>query len=159
MTVITDGKGTVAVNTDGVSVDYLPAENFNGTETINYTVSDGELIDEGKLTIIVVPVDDFQLVIPALDFPSFFTPNGDGINDTWNIKWVDTNNYFSSEVYIYNRFGKVVAKLNLNEQGWDGTYNGKTLPSGDYWVTVKLIPVDTDKKIIFKTGNFSLLRR
>ena len=159
MTVITDGTGTVAVNTDGVSVDYLPAENFNGTETINYTVSDGELIDEGKLTIIVVPVDDFQLVIPALDFPSFFTPNGDGINDTWNIKWVDTNNYFSSEVYIYNRFGKVVAKLNLNEQGWDGTYNGKTLPSGDYWVTVKLIPVDTDKKIIFKTGNFSLLRR
>ncbi|MDB4241852.1 Ig-like domain-containing protein, partial [Polaribacter sp.] len=159
MTVITDGAGTVAVNTDGVSVDYLPAENFNGTETINYTVSDGELIDEGKLTIIVAPVDDFQLVIPALDFPSFFTPNGDGINDTWNIKWVDTNNYFSSEVYIYNRFGKVVAKLNLNEQGWDGTYNGKTVPSGDYWVTVKLIPVDTDKKIIFKTGNFSLLRR
>ena len=159
MTVITDGAGTVAVNTDGVSVDYLPAENFNGTETINYTVSDGELIDEGKLTIIVVPVDDFQLVIPALDFPSFFTPNGDGINDIWNIKWVDTNNYFSSEVYIYNRFGKVVAKLNLNEQGWDGTYNGKTLPSGDYWVTIKLIPVNTDKKIIFKTGNFSLLRR
>ena len=159
MTVITDGAGTVAVNTDGVSVDYLPAENFNGTDTINYTVSDGELIDEGKLTIIVVPVDDFQLVIPALDFPSFFTPNGDGINDTWNIKWVDTNNYFSSEVYIYNRFGKVVAKLNLNEQGWDGTYNGKTLPSGDYWVTIKLIPVNTDKKIIFKTGNFSLLRR
>ena len=39
--VSTDGTGTVAVNSDGLSVDYTPAANFNGTETITYTVSDG----------------------------------------------------------------------------------------------------------------------
>ena len=37
----TDGTGTVAVNADGLSVDYTPAADFNGTETITYTVSDG----------------------------------------------------------------------------------------------------------------------
>jgi gliding motility-associated-like protein len=47
----------------------------------------------------------------------------------------------------------------LSEQGWDGTYNGKRLPSDDYWVSIKLVPFDPTKKTILKTGNFSLLRK
>jgi gliding motility-associated-like protein len=100
-----------------------------------------------------------SLVVPVVEFPDFFTPNGDGINDTWNIKGTNSNYYPSSEIYIYNRFGKVIAKVDLSEQGWDGTYNGKRLPSDDYWVSIKLVPFDTTKKTIFKTGNFSLLRK
>ena len=100
-----------------------------------------------------------SLVVPVVEFPDFFTPNGDGINDTWNIKGTNSNYFPSSEIYIYNRFGKVVAKVDLSEQGWDGTYNGKRLPSDDYWVSIKLVPFDTNKKTIFKTGNFSLLRK
>jgi gliding motility-associated-like protein len=53
----------------------------------------------------------------------------------------------------------VVAKVNLSEQGWDGTYNGKRLPSDDYWVSIKLVPFDPTKKTILKTGNLSLLRK
>jgi gliding motility-associated-like protein len=100
-----------------------------------------------------------SLVVPVVEFPDFFTPNGDGVNDTWNLKGTNSNYYPSSEIYIYNRFGKVIAKVDLSEQGWDGTYNGKRLPSDDYWVSIKLVPFDTTKKTIFKTGNLSLIRK
>ncbi|MDB9902989.1 Ig-like domain-containing protein [Flavobacteriaceae bacterium] len=57
--VTTSGSGTVAINADNKSVDYTPANNFNGTETISYTVSDGSLSDNtGVLTITVTPVND-----------------------------------------------------------------------------------------------------
>ena len=57
----TSGSGTVAVNADGVSVDYTPALNFNGIETVTYTVSDGELTDTtGTLTITVSPTNGGQ---------------------------------------------------------------------------------------------------
>jgi hypothetical protein len=52
------GEGTAAVNTDGVSVDYTPATEFNGTETITYTVSDGTLSATGILTVTVTAVND-----------------------------------------------------------------------------------------------------
>ena len=60
----TSGTGTVAVNADGLSVDYTPAANFNGTEVITYTVSDGTLTDEtGTLTITVTAVNDAPVAV------------------------------------------------------------------------------------------------
>ena len=60
----TVGSGTVAVNADGVSVDYTPAADFNGTEVITYTVSDGVLFDTtGTLTITVTAVNDAPVAI------------------------------------------------------------------------------------------------
>ena len=57
--VSTSGTGTVGVNVDGVSVDYTPAADFNGTEEITYTVSDGTDSDAtGTLTITVTAVND-----------------------------------------------------------------------------------------------------
>ena len=61
--VSTDGTGTVAVNADGVSVDYTPAADFNGTETITYTVSDGTDTSEGTLTITVTAVNDIPVAV------------------------------------------------------------------------------------------------
>ena len=52
-------KGTVAINADGVSVDYTPANNFAGSTTITYTVSDGSLTDnDGELVVTVTGVND-----------------------------------------------------------------------------------------------------
>jgi gliding motility-associated-like protein len=100
-----------------------------------------------------------SIEVPVVEFPKFFTPNGDGTNDTWIIKGANTNYYPSSEIYIFNRFGKVVAEVALDAQGWNGTYNGKALPSNDYWFSIILVPFDTTKKTILKKGNFSLLRK
>ena len=152
------GLGTVVVNVDEFSVDYTPAPNFIGTEVINYSVTDGILSSEGVLKINVITPEEIQITKPELNIPKFFTPNGDGINDTWNIKWNNVSNYRIIEVNIYNRYGKILKKLTSFDNGWDGTYNGKLMPPNDYWVAIKLVPMNETKRIIIETSNFSLIR-
>ena len=95
--------------------------------------------------------------VSVVEFPKFFTPNNDGINDTWAIKGVNSTFFPNSEINIFNRFGKVVAQIAIDNPGWDGTFNGKTLPSDDYWFNIRL--VDRDGNVRQRQGNFSLLRR
>src|SRR5690606_33857541 len=70
-----------------------------------------------------------------LTYPKFFTPNGDGINETWRIQF----SYYEPdmEIYIYDRFGKLIIAFDSNPTGWDGTYNGERLPATDYWFVLK----------------------
>ncbi|WP_298763663.1 T9SS type B sorting domain-containing protein [uncultured Polaribacter sp.] len=102
---------------------------------------------------------DTTLQISVLQFPKFFTPNGDGVNDTWVVKGANKAFYPNSSINIFNRFGKLVAQIPLESGGWNGTFNGKLLSSDDYWYNITLIPADTSKPTIHKKGNFSLLRR
>ena len=101
-----------------------------------------------------------ELVVSVIQFPKFFTPGGDAKNNTWAVKGVNTTLYQSnSTINIFNRYGTLVAQTTINSDGWDGTYNGKLLPSNDYWFSVQLTPIDTEKKPILKKGHFSLLRK
>ncbi|QXP65054.1 T9SS type B sorting domain-containing protein [Polaribacter sp. HaHaR_3_91] len=101
-----------------------------------------------------------ELMVSVIQFPKFFTPNGDRKNDTWAVKGINTSLYQSnSTINIFNRYGKLIAQTTINSDGWDGTYNGKLLSSNDYWFSVQLIPIDTEKKPILKKGHFSLLRK
>ncbi|WP_159951250.1 T9SS type B sorting domain-containing protein [Polaribacter septentrionalilitoris] len=100
-----------------------------------------------------------ELLISVIQFPKFFTPNGDGNNDTWTIKGANKTFYPTSSISIFNRFGKLISKVDIDGQGWNGTYNGKTLPSDDYWYSIELIPADNTKPPIIKKGHFSLLRK
>tara|TARA_R110002124_G_scaffold85606_5_gene222064 strand:+ start:828 stop:4883 length:4056 start_codon:yes stop_codon:yes gene_type:complete len=84
-----------------------------------------------------------------LMYPKFFTPNGDGYNDTWSIHFSDTEVGLS--VKLFDRYGKLITVLNKN-QTWDGTFNGHELPSTDYWFTV----TRADGKIY--KGHFTLKR-
>lgn len=90
--------------------------------------------------------------ISIMGIPNFFSPNGDGINDTWQVKGLQSKYYNKSTLYIYDRFGKLLKELSPNGKGWDGTYNGQPLPSTDYWYSIYL----EDGRII--KGNFSLKR-
>ncbi|WP_304986240.1 T9SS type B sorting domain-containing protein [Flavobacterium rivulicola] len=75
--------------------------------------------------------------VMVIDYPRYFTPNGDGIHDAWNI--VGLSNFAEqTTIYIFDRYGKLLKQLSASDQseGWDGTYNGKLLPSDDYWFTV-----------------------
>ena len=102
---------------------------------------------------------DTKLEISVIQFPKFFTPNGDGKNDTWKVKGANKTFYPNSSMNIFNRFGTLVAQIAIDSQGgWNGTYNGKTLPSDDYWYSIQLIPADKSKLPILKKGHFSLLR-
>ncbi|MFT3794913.1 T9SS type B sorting domain-containing protein [Flavobacterium sp.] len=68
-------------------------------------------------------------------YPKYFTPNGDGYHDTWNIILSSTEP--DMEIEIYDRYGKIITGFLGKSAGWDGTLNGKELPSSDYWFTVK----------------------
>jgi len=68
-----------------------------------------------------------------LNYPKFFTPNGDGYNDSWAIRFSASEPKLM--VKIFDRYGKFIKELNA-ASAWDGTYNGHELPSTDYWFVV-----------------------
>ncbi|AWH86751.1 hypothetical protein HYN59_17270 [Flavobacterium album] len=86
----------------------------------------------------------------VLDYPAFFTPNGDGINDVWRISY----SYHRPGIFvtIFDRYGKIITGFKGYEQGWDGTYNGRPLPSTDYWF---LIDLENGRKV---RGHFAMVR-
>jgi gliding motility-associated-like protein len=88
-----------------------------------------------------------------INYPKFFTPNGDGANDTWNIYSLEQQP--KSKIIIYDRFGKILKSLTMNGNSWDGTLNGQPLPSDDYWFTISYIEDGATKE--FKS-HFSLIR-
>jgi len=93
-----------------------------------------------------------QIKVSVIGYPKFFTPNGDGYNDTWQVQGVSFQP--KSNIYIYNKFGTLLAQLDArDEEGWFGTYKGRQLPSSDYWYRVEL----EDGRV--HTGHFSLIRR
>ena len=73
---------------------------------------------------------DFKEII-LLDYPQFFTPNNDGTNDSWNIMGIA--GFPFCKVYIYDRYGRLLAQLDSNSAGWNGEYMNTKLPSSDYW--------------------------
>jgi gliding motility-associated-like protein len=91
--------------------------------------------------------------IATIDYPHYFTPNGDGIHDNWNIHGLE--NDFTAKIYIFDRYGKLIKQISPQGQGWDGTYNGIALPSTDYWFTVDYTEAAAYKQ--FK-AHFSLKR-
>lgn len=99
----------------------------------------------------------FSEIIQLLGYPSYFTPNGDGFHDTWEL--VNIEDQPTSLIYIFDRYGKLLKQLRPGGPGWDGTYNGKNMPSADYWFRVEFNePNDPNMpRKIFK-GNFSLIR-
>lgn len=76
--------------------------------------------------------------ISVIGHAKYFTPNNDGFNDYWQIKGVNSTNQPNSTVLIFDRFGKLIKQISVNSIGWDGTFNGKMLPTDDYWFKVFL---------------------
>jgi len=89
--------------------------------------------------------------VVIIDVPKFFTPNGDGINDYWQVSGAYTQP--NSIIYIFDRFGKVINQIDASGMGWDGNYNGNEILSSDYWYMVQL----EDGRVL--KGHFSLIRR
>ena len=86
-----------------------------------------------------------------LDYPNFFTPNEDGINDEWEIKNLDIS-YPNALISIFDRYGKLLKQIVAGGGGWKGTFNGFKLPADDYWFTIDLKNGEITK------GHFSLKR-
>lgn len=81
--------------------------------------------------------------------PQFFTPNNDGMNDTFNLAGIE---YFDfSHVSIFNRYGKLLKSATNTPFEWNGIYAGQLMPTDDYWYVITI----DDQKFV---GHFSLKR-
>ena len=125
--VVVLGSGTppMQYTANGGSLQDSPI--FSKLKPDNYTfeVTDAnQCTDQKSIEIIEIPIS----------MPNFFTPNGDGIHDTWEIKGITA--YPEADIRIYDRFGKLLARYTGADKGWDGTYNGKLMPSDTYWYIV-----------------------
>ena len=74
--------------------------------------------------------------LECLTIPNAFTPNGDGINDSWDIQNIEL--YRDVTIKVYNRWGQIVYETNTPSQKWDGTSNSHPLPSGTYLYVIFL---------------------
>lgn len=114
-------------------------------------------IPNGNHTIYVRDIQGCGILsvtnLVAITYPNFFTPNGDGYNDTWKISNLPEE--YNAKIIIYDRYGKLIKQIGSDGKGWDGTYNGELLPSTDYWFTMDYFVNGEQKE--FKS-HFSLKR-
>ncbi|WP_309642528.1 T9SS type B sorting domain-containing protein [Flavobacterium sp.] len=141
--IIATGSGTLVYSID--SVDTFQYSNlFND---VPYGIHQVYVKDINGCGV-VGPVE-----IYVLGIPKFFTPDGDGINDTWNLKGSSNNFNKNARIRIFDRHGKFIKEVFGADQGWDGNYHGHQLPSEDYWYVIEL-----EDQRIFR-GHFSLTRQ
>ncbi|MBT8245551.1 MAG: T9SS type B sorting domain-containing protein [Winogradskyella sp.] len=79
-----------------------------------------------------------EKMVSVVGFPKFFTPNGDGQNDFWQVKGISSQFQQDTIIYIFDKYGKLINEISPTGSGWDGTYNGNPMPSSDYWFSVTL---------------------
>ena len=123
-----------------------------GSESIYQANADANVevrvVDQnGCVAVIVFPFDFTGM----LEIPNFFTPDGDGNNDVW---FPRNRDFFPNiEVIIYDRYGRVVARLD-QVANWDGNYDGRPVPTGDYWYVVNANDNEKQQYV----GHFTLYR-
>ena len=128
----TDGENVISVYKTGLgdyeySLDnrtYQDSNTFSNLPDGEYTVYVRDKFGCGTTTEKVY----------LLMYPRYFTPNGDGYNDSWKVKFSDIE--VGLTVEIFDRHGKLIKTLATNTDSWNGTFNGEELPSTDYWFIV-----------------------
>ena len=125
-TVTVSGTGDYEFAIDNEAGPYQDSNTFSNLEPDAHTIYVRDRNGCGSVSI------NFSI----LGFPQYFTPNGDGVHDTW--KPYGTSAQFNSglKINIFNRYGKIIRSINP-VIGWNGTLNGKLLPGDDYWFVVK----------------------
>lgn len=132
------GDGDFEYSIDGIN--YQDSNYFPNIQGGNYTAYVRDKLGCGE--------DSKEVTV--IDYPKFFTPNNDGKNDHWQIKGI--NKFTISKISIFDRYGKLLKEISSNDVGWDGYFNGKEMPSSDYWFSATL-----NMEVVF-SGHFTLKR-
>jgi gliding motility-associated-like protein len=142
---IADGASTtlnVSVTGNIVSYQWKPSAGLN-----NATIKDPVASPSSTTTYTLLVIDDnnceasgsIQIKVSGrskISVPNAFSPNGDGINDTWII--TNLSVYPGATVDVFNRYGQPVFHSENSNKAWDGTYNGGPLPVGTYYYIIDL---------------------
>ena len=143
VSIATGGTGDYQFTLNGE--DYGSTNKFiirqSGTYTVTVTDSSG---------CIATATRYFEFI--DICIPNYFTPNGDGNQDTWAPGCAV--NYPNLEFRIFDRYGREVGTYRQG-QAWDGKYRERELPTGDYWYIVKLNDGKDDRDFV---GHFTLYR-
>lgn len=143
------GNNSVLINYTGIGTNYefsLDGIHFQDSPYFTNIIS-------GEYTITINDKNGCEPTsasIFVLDYPKFFTPNNDGVNDVWKIPLL--NFHPKSIIIIFDRYGKLVYSCSGNGLAWDGKLNAIPLPASDYWFVIYL----ENNKII--RGHFALKR-
>ncbi|RYX78252.1 tandem-95 repeat protein [bacterium] len=137
-------NGKVVVNADG-TITYTPNPGFTGEDTFTYRVKDayGYYTNVASVTLTAVFVN--------ISVPNLFTPNGDGINDVFEIRGL--NQYQSNELQIVNRWGNEV----FHAKGYQNNWTGEGLNEGTYYYLLRVKKAGSDEMEVFK-GYITLIR-
>lgn len=138
VTVFTQNNGDFEYSIDGIN--YQDENSFTNLKADVYTIFVRDKNSCGEVT------ENIHL----LYYPRFFTPNDDGVNDYWQL--INASREPENKIYIFNRYGKLLAELSANDIGWDGRFNGEKLPTSDYWFIL-----ERQNGVTF-TGHFTLKR-
>ncbi len=106
----------------GVQHVSLTVSLVNGTDTILFTPED-------------FPPFEFSISESKLEFPNAFSPNGDGVNDIYKAKST-YQSIVEFKATIFNRWGQKIFTWENPAEGWDGTFHGKPVKDGVYFVNV-----------------------
>ena len=132
ITVLTSGEGIyeyALYDDKGIYYNYQDRNTFENIGPGIYTINVRDVKNDCGIT---------QEPVSIIGFPKYFTPNNDGINDTWQVYGVSDIFQPNSLIFIYDRYGKLVKQLSPASKGWDGNFNGEPLPNNDYWFAVTL---------------------
>ena len=128
---VTDGTGTISWSpATGLDNNEILEPVASPSVTTVYTLTvtnNGGCIGQDSVTV---------TVSTALSIPNTITPNGDGINDIWDIG--NIADYQNATVDIFDRYGQSVFHSVGYRKPWDGTFNGKRLPAGTYYYIIDL---------------------
>lgn len=120
---------------------WTPATNIQQSHTVTPVVSPVENTTYALYAVsgagCATESDDvFVRVYKRLKIPNIFSPNGDGINDTWQIQHMDT--YPQATLKVFTRSGQVIFEMKSGDAFWNGTYLGKPVPVGTYYYLIDL---------------------
>lgn len=139
--ILEDGSDTLQPIVTAINPSFLwtPNQYFLSSNTIERPIVKG--VEDIWYTLTVtgrggcVSSDRvFIKVLKGPEIPNIFSPNGDGIHDRWEIKYLDT--YPGGTVEIFNRYGQKIFSSVGYGKPWDGTVNGKPVPVGTYYYIV-----------------------
>jgi gliding motility-associated-like protein len=136
----------------GQEMDYLFS--LDGGAYQNSRVFSGVLAGSHRLNVATTGgCEVLQTTFSVLGYPAFFTPNGDNVNEAWSVS--SSSEITNMTVYIFNRFGALITVLNGVHSEWNGSFNGRDLPSDTYWFRVDYMDNGTARSA---KGYFALKR-
>ncbi|WOI23890.1 T9SS type B sorting domain-containing protein [Nonlabens ulvanivorans] len=134
----TSSNGTATANVSGLG-------NYEYRVSLEEPFQDSPIFDDltpGFYTLYVRDKNGcgtVQQEFSVIGYPRYFTPNNDNYHDYWQL--IGTSFMFEpgAQIFIFDRYGKLLKQIAADGVGWDGTYNGNPMPSSDYWFTATLM--------------------